>query len=69
MWSPDAKSVMATGWSGGLERWTEVSKGMWESRSGLSGHFGSVESCSWAGNGDYLLSVGSVHPRSRFGRD
>lgn len=58
MWSTDGKSVMATGWNGGLERWTEVEKGVWEPRSGLSGHFGSVESCVWAPNGDYLLSVG-----------
>lgn len=60
MWSPDGKTVMATGWSGGLERWTEVEQGVWEPKSGLSGHFGSVESCVWAQNGDYLLSVGSV---------
>jgi elongator complex protein 2 len=58
MWSTDGKSIMATGWNGGLERWTEVENGVWEPRSGLSGHFGSVESCVWAPNGDYLLSVG-----------
>jgi elongator complex protein 2 len=58
MWSTDGKSVMATGWNGGLERWTEVEIGVWEPRGGLSGHFGSVESCVWAPNGDYILSVG-----------
>jgi elongator complex protein 2 len=58
MWSPNGKTVMATGWNGGLERWTQVEEGAWAPKSGLSGHFGSVESCVWAQNGEYLLSVG-----------
>lgn len=49
---------MATGWNGGVERWVQQDKGVWEPRSGLSGHFGSVESCVWDREGEYLLSVG-----------
>lgn len=57
LWGADGKTVMATGWNGGIERWQEE-KGVWEPTSGSSGHFGSVESCVWDQNGDYLLSVG-----------
>lgn len=58
LWAADGRTVMATGWNGGVERWVEVDRGLWEPRSGLSGHFGSVESCVWDSEGDYLLSVG-----------
>nr|ODN87872.1 elongator complex protein 2 [Cryptococcus depauperatus CBS 7841] len=58
-WGKDGKSVMAGGWNGGWEVWVEGEKGVWEVRSGLTGHFGDVQSITWDTNGEYLLSVSS----------
>lgn len=61
-WGNDGDSVIATGWNGGVERWTRAGvagQEVWEPSAGLSGHYGDVQSISWDSHGDYLVSVSS----------
>ncbi|OCF36604.1 elongator complex protein 2 [Kwoniella heveanensis BCC8398] len=61
IWGKDGKSVLASGWNGGWERWaqSEDGGGGWEVKAGLNGHHGEVQSVAWDPRGEYLLSVGS----------
>lgn len=63
LWGSEGKSVIATGWNGGVERWVISGKGVeeeerWEPKAGPSGHYGEVRSIVWDPRGEYLLSVG-----------
>jgi elongator complex protein 2 len=58
IWGPGGKSVMASGWNGGWERWLKTGDEAWEVRPGLTGHHGHVQSVAWDPRGDYLASVG-----------
>lgn len=57
IWGPESKSVLASGWNGGWERWIETAPDQWEVRPGLTGHYGDVKSVAWDPKGDYLASV------------
>ncbi|OCF55861.1 elongator complex protein 2 [Kwoniella mangroviensis CBS 10435] len=64
IWGKDGKSVLASGWNGGWERWvktalSEDEEGGWEVKSGINGHHGDVQSLSWDPREEYLISVGS----------
>ncbi|CAK9784057.1 WD40 repeat-like protein [Cutaneotrichosporon oleaginosum] len=58
VWAPRDEAVIATGWTGGVERWVQKGDG-WETSPGVSGHYGTVQSVAWEPAGDYLLSTGS----------
>ncbi|GMK54156.1 hypothetical protein CspeluHIS016_0107420 [Cutaneotrichosporon spelunceum] len=58
MWAPNDEAVIATGWTGGVERWVRNGDG-WETSPGISGHYRAVRSVAWDPAGDYLLSTGS----------
>jgi elongator complex protein 2 len=58
LWGPEGNTVLASGWSGGLERWRNVGDDRWEVQPGVTGHHGDVKSVAWDPNGDYLVSVG-----------
>ena len=63
IWGQDGKSVLASGWSGGWEKWkSEAKNDRWEPKPGVNGHFGAVSSVSWSSEGDCLLSVRSALP-------
>lgn len=57
VWAPDDQAVVATGWTGGVERWVQRGGG-WETSPGVTGHFGTVQSVAWDPEGNYLLSTG-----------
>lgn len=56
VWGAQAESVIATGWTGGVERWVRAGTG-WDAAPGLTGHFGPVHSVAWDPHGDYILSA------------
>lgn len=56
IWGKDGKSVMASGWNGGWEKWVESEQG-WDVQRGLTGHHGDVQTVCWDPRGEYLLSV------------
>jgi WD40 repeat protein len=56
VWGADA--VIATGWTGGVERWVR-SGGGWAPAPGVTGHFGSVRSVAWDPRAHCLLSTSS----------
>ncbi|BEJ12446.1 hypothetical protein CspHIS471_0209060 [Cutaneotrichosporon sp. HIS471] len=58
VWAANDEAVIATGWTGGVERWMRRGDG-WETSPGTSGHYGTVRSVAWDPAGDYLLSTGS----------
>lgn len=58
VWGAQAQSVMATGWTGGVERWNRSDLG-WGPAPGLSGHFRAAQSVAWDPKGDYVLSTGA----------
>lgn len=57
VWAPEDAAVIATGWTGGVERWVRRGE-VWETSPGVTGHFGTVQSVAWDPAGDYLLSTG-----------
>ncbi|ORY28327.1 elongator protein [Naematelia encephala] len=58
LWGKEGRSVLASGWNGGIERWVlDGDEQGWKPVTGVSGHFGDVESLTWDPNGDYILSV------------
>ena len=58
IWGQDGRSVLASGWSGGWERWkSEAKDDRWEPKPGVNGHFEAVSSVSWSPGVDCLLSV------------
>lgn len=54
VWAPN--SVIATGWTGGVERWRR-SAGAWDPTPGVTGHFDAARSVAWDPSGDYVLST------------
>lgn len=59
VWGAFANEVIATGWTGGVERWKRSDEGEWETAAGVTGHFGTVQSVAWDPKGNYVLSTGS----------
>lgn len=61
VWGKDARSVLASGWNGGWERWvrTESDGEMenWEPKVGVMGHWEDVRGLEWSPGGEYLMSV------------
>ena len=56
LWGADRRTIMASGWNGGWERWIE-NEGEWEPQSGVAGHFGAVTDVSWNLDGEYIIST------------
>lgn len=60
VWGPGGDSVVATGWTGGVERWVRsATRAGWDAAPGVTGHYGSVRSVAWDPRGDYLLTTSS----------
>lgn len=58
-WSPSGNSILAHGYGGSFHLWKNVGTDFddWKPQKVPSGHFASVSDISWAGDGEYLLSV------------
>lgn len=63
LWAPDGKSVFASGWTGGWERWQQDNGGNWSPTTGITGHWNSVASIEWSPEGEYLMSQRYVNSR------
>lgn len=59
VWGAFGTEVIATGWTGGVERWKRDDDGEWTTAPGVTGHFGAVQSVAWDPKGNYILSTGS----------
>lgn len=63
LWGRDGREVLASGWAGGWNVWTQAKEGgedaKWEERSGPTGHFEQVKAAAWGGREgrEWLLSV------------
>ena len=57
-WSPDGKSLISLGRTGGWRLWKhDDDGGRWLQQPGISGHVKAVTGISWATDGSYLLST------------
>ena len=65
LWGPNGDSVLASGWTGGWEKWVKDANGGWQPTNGVMGHWNSVASIEWSPDGEYLLSQGYVWPVCR----
>ncbi|WVW82861.1 hypothetical protein I302_104873 [Kwoniella bestiolae CBS 10118] len=63
IWGKGGRSVLASGWNGGWERWVKTAgedgEEEWQVKSGTNGHYGDVQSLSWDPREEYLISVGT----------
>jgi elongator complex protein 2 len=55
--SPDAKSIMATGYHGAFHLWKRDDHDEWHPQVSISGHYNSVMDASWDPNENYFITT------------
>ncbi|GME26337.1 hypothetical protein GTA08_BOTSDO01638 [Neofusicoccum parvum] len=73
LWSPDGRSVVSLGRTGGWRLWTrgwtdgaEVDEDGWTQRIAVTGHVRSVRDVKWARDGSYLLTTSADQTTRQF---